>query len=494
MTAVAEGGQALAEISSALCEMQDLEQEDDRSPAMSSVGSDEVFNQLENPTEEAKSDADKFLAKYFLDEDGEPAPGNYQEAFVLWVDDRETRLTTKVKAIPGLKAYCPDRLRVTVVGWAGRAFERGLDEAFCQVSEVLPLDTPDAEALFDVDRFLAKYFMDRLRGQPDKQKTPEPIQLQGWVYVESPALRDRVRSMYPDGLRRAKAKTNKGSFVVIGWGSETVKSRVRKVEDEAARRIMRKVSRWEAREKQRRAEESERVEEVQERERFLRGHKEYAKGHRAPTGTSILEDLVGSYVVECPEISNKWPDHNSPMTLDVHAATSSSGTQAAFALGIIEGTMLLGTSEEAIRQLEQEAEEAEKDTEDGLDEDEVIHDDPTAGMARKRKAHGQPDSSRPLTRRRLDHTPRPNRVFLRWRGRNSNTGEIQGPHLQEHHVGYLDVSAGGLTAKGKMAHPGLLHEKLHIKIYKVASESKDQPEPWSELSDRKWQAMCSTRW
>lgn len=497
MPAVAEGRDSLAKIASALNQIHDLEEEDDRLPGLYDTFSEKAFEELESPTEEAKSDPDRFLAKYFLDQDGEPAPGDYQEAFVLWVDGLETGITTKVEDIPGLKAYCSDLLKLTVVGWSGRAFERGLDEAFSRVSEAdssitTPVDTPDAEAIFSVERFLAKYFRNGIRGRPDKRKTPQPVQLKSWVYENNHVLRESVRSMYSDGLRRAKAKTKDGHVVIIGWGGESVRSWARGVEIEAERKIeSEEVSTRTAGEEQRRAGEIADFGKVQERYRVLRDHERYVMGPRAPTGASIIENFAGSYVFECPEISERWPGHDTPMTLDVQAPSSTFGTKAAFSLGVLEGTMLLGTTEVGIRLLEQEIEEAEKNEKGELGEphehkDALCHVDvhgvPEAGRAAKRKAHGQPGSSRPVARRRLESTARPNRVLLRWRGRGTVTGEIEGVYSQRRQVGYLDVSADGLTGKGKMAHPSLFDKRLHIKIYKMGSEPRNRSTSWSELS------------
>jgi hypothetical protein len=44
------------------------------------------------------------------------------------------------------------------------------------------LGSPTEEAYFDLDRFMAKYFLDRIHGQPARKKTKEPIVLEDFCH------------------------------------------------------------------------------------------------------------------------------------------------------------------------------------------------------------------------------------------------------------------------------------------------------------------------
>lgn len=74
-----------------------------------------------------------------------------------------------VQAVPGLVAHIIRRL--TLVGWED-SFEHGLDAAFAARSAPgARFHIPTSEANFDLDRFMAKYFLDGLNGKPDPKKT-----------------------------------------------------------------------------------------------------------------------------------------------------------------------------------------------------------------------------------------------------------------------------------------------------------------------------------
>jgi hypothetical protein len=131
---------------------------------------------LDSPTKEANFDLDRFLAKYFLDSiHGQPAV--HKTKFPLPLEHVSDRSNFKkaVQSIVGLRTRFT--LSVTIVGWKSH-LERALDTEFAKLDSTnAKLHTLIAEANFDPDRFLAKYFLDSLHSKPAPHKTLDPITL-----------------------------------------------------------------------------------------------------------------------------------------------------------------------------------------------------------------------------------------------------------------------------------------------------------------------------
>lgn len=74
--------------------------------------------------------------------------------------------------VPGLAVH--RTAMITVVGWETN-IGSGIDEVFASLSSgsnaTNPFDIPMQEESYDVDRFLAKYFLEGLNGDPAPQKT-----------------------------------------------------------------------------------------------------------------------------------------------------------------------------------------------------------------------------------------------------------------------------------------------------------------------------------
>lgn len=371
--------------------------------------------------------------------------------------------------------------------------EQKQDEIFARLS------SPSDQANFDVPRFVAKYFLTGPQGQPDPKKTPNPLHLSGSLApAAEAALQEAANSI--SGLHVAYTRTERRFLddhsVVIGWGIKKVSALVRKLEAEEAEA-----------ERKREAEEEAQKGAWQEEgmEIFLQSHRDYAKRHRPPTGALKLEHLTGSYIVECARLGDYSSRYGHSMSLDIHAPSSSLGCEAAFNFAMVEGTMLLGLSEDSVEQFREETEEAGKWSEDEwkdpADDDEEEDEEATYGnpgssaAVAKRKATGQPTSSKPtIIKRRLGETPRPNRVYFQWRGRETGLREIQCGRLGNH-VGHLDFSSSGLTAHGVFVHPNFFgDERVEFKIYKADEKPHSEPEAWSDMSERGWDYERVGRW
>jgi hypothetical protein len=426
------------------------------------------FSQLHSPTEEASFDLGRFMAKYFLDGlHGQPAPDKTKEPLLL-ESVNESKFARAVQAIPGLAAHITDRL--TVVGWKTN-LQHGVDAAFAKLSSPdAPLHTPTSEANFDLDRFLAKYFLDGPNGKPAPRKSPEPIEL--YPFFEHRARLQAAVASIP-GLHLCRADGMHGTSTIIGWDVDKVKLRKREIEEEkekeeaekAAAALAAKEAEW---------------------QRALQPHREYMKNRQVPAGPLKLDHLTGSYVVRCEKMEDYGGDCDV-MTLDIAQPCNAHGVTAAFVFRFVEGTILLALSDDELQLLRQ-------DLEADSDEEADPNSDDSDGYAGPRKRTAKAThTGQGRIKRRLGETPKPNRVYLQWAGRVLGTGEIE---LETNkHTGYLDFDASKASAQGLLAYPEFFgDEKLALVIHKVADQPSQIPEPWSHFSEKQYHYESRARW
>ncbi|KAN0072624.1 hypothetical protein V8E54_009553 [Elaphomyces granulatus] len=437
------------------------------------------FNSRSSPTQEANFDLDRFLAKYFLDGlHGQPAPHKTKDPLSLEYVNNPSNFKRAVQSIAGLGAHISIR-GATVVGWKSH-LERGIDVEFAKLdSPAARFHVHTSEANFDLDRFLAKYFLDGLNGKPAPHKTPDPITL--FPFFEHGNRLREVVALIP-GLCAAEAKGSNGKETIIGWDVNKIQSKVRHIEEELAR------------EKAEAAEEA-RAERERVWQRTLHPHREYVRRNQAPNGPLKLDDIRGSYIVRSEKIMEEYSDDNDVMTLDIVNPRSPSSTTATFHFGIVEGTMLLAMSEDSLQILRQEMEvdsdeDTDEDSSDGLSTS--VHG--TLG-SRKRAAKGTLVVPGPVKRSRPGMTPNTNRIYLQWAGRETGEGVIQLD--TDDHTGYIDFNETKLTANGVFCYPemfGKSDSQVSFSIFKVADKPSKTPEPWSDFSEKQYDYECSARW
>ncbi|GIK03557.1 hypothetical protein Aspvir_007629 [Aspergillus viridinutans] len=428
------------------------------------------FATLESPSLEARLDPHLFLAKYFLGPSGAPDKEKQREALIL-EDVDGSDFSKAVQTVPGLVARITRRL--TVVGWED-TFARGLDAAFATCSAPgAPLHIPTTEANFDLDRFMAKYFLDGLNGKPDPKKTTEPIELYSF-FRHLPRLISVVESI--SGLHLIQVR---GAWdckhTIVGWDIAKVMAIKKGHEDEREREKAEK-------------EAKERAERQKCWHKALQPHRDYMKRYRPPAGPLTLDDLVGSYSILCEAIDDHLGNYHCDLTLEIQKPASANGVVAAFNLGLVEGTMLLALSDDALHRLREEQppelayyEEEEEDESDGFESN-----------SKKRKASGS--SGGQAIRRRLGEPPKPNRVYLQWGGRVVEA-EIEVDEGNEH-TGYLDFDASKATARGEWVYPAMWgkERKLAFSIYKRGDQPRETPSNWNYWTQKWYDIECRDRW
>ncbi|KAH0548642.1 hypothetical protein GP486_007814 [Trichoglossum hirsutum] len=430
------------------------------------------FSALDSPTEEANFDSDRFLAKYFLDGlRGQPAPHKTKDPLVLGYVSGQSNFSSSVRSIAGLEVRFTSS--DTVVGWKD-CLERWLDAEFAKLGspdgdEILLPHLPTSEANFDVDRFLAKYFLDGLNGKPARRKTPNPITLHSFS-----GNRDGLRAAVEliPGLHIGEAYGSHEISTIIGWDNKKVQSRVRRVKEEIKEKV--------------------RSEREQQWQQTLQPHREYVTRHRTSTRPLCLSDITGSYIVRCDKLAEEYtPD--AEMTLDIVKPDNPLGTKAAFFFGAAQGTMLLATSEGSLQVFRQqvEAEDRDQDSDDSSMGD---HDDspPTKGKAKETRAPPSGSIKRGTTRTTTTTTPKANRIHLQSAGRETGEDEIQ-LDPDNKHTGYLDFDKSKLSAKGVFSF-SMFGEDIPFSIFKIADEPSNEPEPWSCFSENQYDYESKARW
>lgn len=403
------------------------------------------------------------MAKYFLDcLHGKPSPDKTKEPLILGYL-HEATFEMAVRAVSGLAAHITDQ--ITVVGWKA-TLQRGLDEAFVKLSAPdATLHVPTAEANFDLGRFLAKYFLDSLNGKPAPQKTSDPITLYPFFRHQG-RLQTAVALI--SGLHLCHADGIYGLRTIIGWDADKVKLQKLETEEEkvkeeaevAAAALAAKRDKW---------------------QRALQPHLEYMKNRQVAAGPLNLDSLTGSYIVQC-EMTEEYCDDGMVMTLNIVQPHNAYGTTAAFDFGLVKGIMLLALSDDALHLLRQDLE---------VDPDDSDFD--SYESPRKRKAEGTHPAHGPI-KRRLGESPKPNRVYLQWAGREPGEGVIQLDTRNEH-TGYLDFDASKASAQGVFAHPGFFGDaRVAFAIHKATDRPVKTPRPWTHFSEKQYNYECKARW
>lgn len=431
------------------------------------------FTSLSSPTQEANFDLDRFLAKYFLDGlHGQPAPHKTKDPLKLEYINNPSNFTRAVESITGLGARVNEV--ATIVGWKS-CLERGIDVEFAKLdSPTAKLHIPTTEANFDLDRFLAKYFLDGRNGKPAPHKAPGPIILFPFFRHRN-RLRDAV-ALIP-GLSAEEAEGMYGKRTLIGWDIDKIQSEIRHIEEEVARKKAEKAA-------------EERAEREREWQQTLRPHREYVRRNQTVNGPLKLDDIGGSYIVRCDKIMEDYT-LDDVMTFDIVNPRSPLGTTAAFHFGIFEGTMLLAMSKDSLQMLRQEMEvDSDEDT-DQEDSDDLSTNGNLGSRKRVAKgAHAAPGS----VKRRPGMTPKPNHIYLQWAGRETGEGEIQ---LDiDDHTGYLDFDETKLTAKGVFCYSEMYGKdsEVSFSIFKVADQPSKTPEPLSRFSEKQYSYESRARW
>ncbi|GAW13364.1 hypothetical protein ANO14919_027480 [Xylariales sp. No.14919] len=426
------------------------------------------FSKLSDPSAEARYDLGWFLSKYFVDDQGLPAPNKTPEPIIVWdLGDRHVSLRSRVDAIPGLRTQAMGFLNV--IAWASE-IKKGVTAAFNMIDKYPDVEYDcrlTLEAIFDPDHFLAKYFLDGLNGKPvyGKQKTPLVLlaHLGGLRKLFSQAAKHVPELLVQEAWRPIEDDSwdCKRLCIVVGW----------------AKQVIHQVESWKPKIAELEKLDAKRKERNKEKEILakLKPHIDYARAHRPPpSGPFTINQLTGSYIIHCRLLQDEYGGELGSMTLDIHAPTSTHGAMAAFDFTLVEGTMLLSSTEESLELLREENAACSSDEEEESTDFEYF------ASSGKRKAKSPQKTAVKTFKRRLgsDHSQNPGRFYFQWAGHEHGTGKLV---LDEDHekTGHFDLDKSGMTARGQFYYRGFCgDEPLVFTLLKVADRPRKQPGTW----------------
>ncbi|OCK84555.1 hypothetical protein K432DRAFT_378486 [Lepidopterella palustris CBS 459.81] len=207
----------------------------------------------------------------------------------------------------------------------------------------------------------------------------------------------------------------------------------------------------------------------------LEAHREFVKNNaKKSPKTFAYKNAVGSYAV----------------LVDI-AMAGPLGLEAAFDFGLLEGTMLLADSTVKLELLRDEHEGSEKEDDEDEDDDE---DDDNAGVrgGKKRQAPSVVPKAR-KAKSRKPNPAHPRRIYLQWRGRETQENEIQLDY-DNSNTGYIDFTDNACTKFEGVASFSLVGEDVAFEGLKIGTTPQARAEPWSNFSEEEYESARVGRW
>lgn len=325
---------------------------------------------------------------------------------------------------------------------------------------------------------MEKYFL--RSGQPDRTKTATVV---GIPFEPSSEYRSgcmvEAASKVP-GLHCATGYGPKTQVVFMGWKSAAVK----KAANEHPAKEKKEVQALkQEHEDGRAAKHSAYLEALKEK----RGPKKYSP--------------VGSYMIDCEEITDNWPDDAKNMTLNIRTTEERGVYEAKFDFGMFIGAMVICDNKATLVQycaeLDREAESRWSDGSmgfgDGDDADADIGN--KSASSSKRKAPEAPRGrGRPPKQAKSaeNQKAQPRTFYLRLKGRETGEGQIY-PDAEKGAIKFKDERMASFLGKASLPFEG---ENIPFTGRKIS----DQPSPkarggeWEDYSDRAEGYARRQRW
>ncbi|KAL4864144.1 hypothetical protein BDV12DRAFT_16508 [Aspergillus spectabilis] len=451
------------------------------------------FSKEKTPFEEANFDPELFIAKYFLTGlHGLPDKTKQKTPMILeYSVSNERNLILAVRKVPGLSIHT--KKFTTIIGWEESipAAMKELFGALCRHQRRLSGNLATAEAEFDVDMFLAKYFL-KANGEPDLRKTKLPINVSPRPYGALPYLQERVERI--PGLHMASSKAismfGRDSYF-IGWDLDKINERVRSADEKAAKEEAQSNARAEARAKkdeERREKEAKKAKE--KKAALFKPHTDFMAtlGPAPPSGEFTLADIAGSYLVQSEDMQyTLWVEKWDRLEMHIQPPKSPHGVVACMNFGFVKGMMLFALSAQSLRDFVEEMtvdpnRPSEENREPTPDAEVTV----PGTRKRKRKSAQKPKGPLPPISRIFGGIgPQARRVFFRWVGEEPKGKKFEVPAGvdQASNCGYLDFEPSRGVARGKLAYfPHFFGKhKVGLNLYKVSSEPREEPlRKWSD--------------
>ncbi|KAH7122642.1 hypothetical protein B0J11DRAFT_344968 [Dendryphion nanum] len=202
-----------------------------------------------------------------------------------------------------------------------------------------------------------------------------------------------------------------------------------------------------------------------------------------------LEKFVGCYIIRCPSLDD-YELEETP-TIDINLSKARPHVlESAVKFGVIEGTMILGATE-------QELDEYIEDVaaKGGIGEEfEHRNDDDDKGKGglpgtKKRKSRPVGREKGP-SKKKAKATSIGSRLHLRFRGRETYEGKI----FFNPHAGHLDLIDSNCTQFKGVASMPYLGDKCEFMGFKVDAIASNVAEDWNNFSEHAYENERVSRW
>ncbi|KAM6486059.1 hypothetical protein HDV62DRAFT_353090 [Trichoderma sp. SZMC 28011] len=233
-------------------------------------------------------------------------------------------------------------------------------------------------------------------------------------------------------------------------------------------------------------------------EQQLERHREYiaqaqlgepSRGPNKQPEAFSLDRCKGSYVVRCKEIADEWLSFLKGRTFTMDIWPRDENTLvAAFDFGLIEGTMILGMTEDLLKDDPYETDQDDEARFSDEEEEEVSLEEEMRrflewGSARKRKRRDEAEVAAKRQRRAAEPVPefRQRRVYFRSRGRRTDKGQV----VYEPDAGHLDFRTDDCVEfAGRVYLMSWVGKNVWFYGYKVSDTPRVEPEDYDTLFKR----------
>ena len=285
---------------------------------------------------------------------------------------------------------------------------------------------------------MERYFLSS--GQPDHTKTTTVIgvRLDRFDLYRSSEIHEAANKVA--GLHQVTGTGPRTQTIFMGWDSVAVSKAAEGYGAKEAKELQD-------------AEDKRENERVKLHTDYLNSLKQSAKGPKTYSP-------VGSYVINCKEIEEQWPDDAENLSLDIRQTKEPGVFEASFDFGVLKGIMVISAEKSALKQYcsqldrdamsdwdeEDEDQDGEEDEDEDEDDDDVRNDrKPTPGSKRKAEA---PRGQGRLPKKSKTGATQPYTYLLRFKCRETGEGELQ--PTQEGTITFKDENLASFIGKADL--------------------------------------------
>ncbi|KAH8590158.1 hypothetical protein B0O99DRAFT_521816 [Bisporella sp. PMI_857] len=332
------------------------------------------------------------------------------------------------------------------------------------------------------DWVMEKYFLSS--GRPDHTKTTTVVGIPLPQQSSYRASQMKEAASKVTGLHQATGFGPKTQTIFMGWNSVAVGKAAKSHASQEAKELQ-------AAGKER---EDERAE----------THTDYLNTLKRKKGPKTYSP-VGSYIVDCEQIEQEWPDMADDLSLDIRQTKEPNVFEASFDFGVLEGAMIISAEKNALEQycsqLDHEAESDEDEDEecdwseeedDDREEDEVEDKiekgrKPTTGSKRRAKA---PRGRGPPPKKSKTRAAQPHIYLLKLKCRETGEGMIQSTE-ESGTIKFKDKNLASFIGKANLPCVG---QGIPFTARKISDAPAPPENSWADYSEKAYEDARVGRW